>query len=208
MAKTATIGVRVDDDLKQRAQDALDEIGLPMSLSIEMFLRYVADNGRLPFNLGDAGPSPEELKEAERRERDFWKAFMTWYFQVWPMFDSPEHAKQAEEDFGYTGRSAGAIAETYIRGDADGLRAMEGDQTAAYFDVSNMRHLLSEAKELVYWALDMDKTFVPRLAATYSGQLDKWRMAYVKKAARKREGKDGDVIADGVIGARYFADLQ
>ena len=99
-------------------------------------------------------------------------------------------------------------ATAYIEGDAEGLRAMDDAQRAAYFDVSSMRILLSDAKELVYWALDMDKTFVPRLAATYNDQLDKWRMAHVRKEAKKRAGEGNPPVAEGVIGARYFADLQ
>ena len=206
MAKTGMISIRVDDELKQRAQAVLDDMGLPLSLAIELFLKQVADKERLPFKVGEEGPSAEELKEAEKRERDFWKAFMMWHFQVWPMFDSPERAKQAEEEYGFSGCGAGTRAKAYIRGESETMRSMGEEQLAAYFDAANARHLLGEAKELVYWALDMDRTFVPRLAATYGDKLDAWRMGHLRQSAKNRGGESGGKppVADGVIGARYF----
>ena len=63
MPKTATIAVRIDEGLKERAQDALDKMGLPMSLAVEMFLRQVAEKGKLPFAIGPEGPSLEELAQ-------------------------------------------------------------------------------------------------------------------------------------------------
>lgn len=185
MTKTATISLRVDDELKRDAQDVLDELGIPMSLAIELFLKQVAEKERLPFKLGDEGPSDEELREAADCERDFWKTFMTWYFKVWPMFDSPDAAKRAEAKYGFTCRNAGTLAESYVADGAGGIAGMSDAQSAAYFDISSMRSLLSEAKELVYCALGMERAFVPRLAATYQGQLDKWRMAYVRGEAKK-----------------------
>ena len=83
------------------------------------------------------------------------------------MFDSREQAGRAEAEYGYPMKTAGAVAEAYIRGESGGMRRMDAAQSAAYFDVSGMRILLSEAKELIYWALDMGKTFVPRLAAAH-----------------------------------------
>lgn len=45
-------------------------------------------------------------------------------------------------------------------------------------------------------------------ASAYHGQLDEWRLSYVRKEAKKRQGRGGDAVADGVIGARYFADYK
>lgn len=185
MPKTATISIRIDEDLKRRAQSALDDMGLPMSLAIELFLKQVADNGCLPFQFGKEGPTDEELAERAKRERQFWKSFITWYFQVWPMFDSPEMAKKAEADFGYTGLGAGEVAEQYIQREMSSLRDMSPEQFDAVFDLSNARHLLREAKELVYWALDMDRLFVPSIAAAYGDQLDDWRMSYLASEAKR-----------------------
>lgn len=47
----AQISLRVDDDVKRGAEQALDEIGLSMSTAINVFLRKVAREKRIPFEL-------------------------------------------------------------------------------------------------------------------------------------------------------------
>lgn len=47
----AQISLRVDDDVKRNAERTLDEIGLSMSTAINVFLKTVAREGRIPFEL-------------------------------------------------------------------------------------------------------------------------------------------------------------
>lgn len=47
----AQISLCIDDDVKQGAEQALDEIGLSMSTAINVFLRKVAREKRIPFEL-------------------------------------------------------------------------------------------------------------------------------------------------------------
>jgi DNA-damage-inducible protein J len=47
----AQISLRVDDDVKRGAEQILTDIGLSMSTAINVFLRKVAREGRIPFEL-------------------------------------------------------------------------------------------------------------------------------------------------------------
>lgn len=45
----ASINIRVDDALKERAYSVLAQLGLSPSDAVRQFLAYVADNGKLPI---------------------------------------------------------------------------------------------------------------------------------------------------------------
>lgn len=45
------ISVRVDEDVKNRAEETFDEIGISMSAAITVFLKTVARERRIPFEL-------------------------------------------------------------------------------------------------------------------------------------------------------------
>ena len=47
----AQISLRVDDDVKRGAEQVLNEIGLSMSAAINVFLKKVARENRIPFEL-------------------------------------------------------------------------------------------------------------------------------------------------------------
>lgn len=47
----AQISLRVDDDVKRGAEKTLNDIGLSMSTAINIFLRKVARERRIPFEL-------------------------------------------------------------------------------------------------------------------------------------------------------------
>lgn len=70
----AQISLRVDDDVKCRAEKTLDEIGLSMSSAINIFLKTVVRENRIPFELSadpvynkDPFYSKENIAELERR---------------------------------------------------------------------------------------------------------------------------------------------
>lgn len=47
----AQISIRVDDEVKLSAEKTLDDIGLSMSAAINVFLKKVAREKRIPFEL-------------------------------------------------------------------------------------------------------------------------------------------------------------
>ena len=67
----AQIKLRVDDNLKSSAERTLNDIGLSMSTAINIFLKTVVRENRIPFELS-AAPfySKENMEELERRVAD------------------------------------------------------------------------------------------------------------------------------------------
>lgn len=64
----AQISLRVDDEVKRSAERTLDEIGLSMSTAINIFLKTVVRENRIPFELSaDPFYSKENMAELERR---------------------------------------------------------------------------------------------------------------------------------------------
>lgn len=64
----AQISLRVDDELKRGAEKILNDIGLSMSTAINIFLKTVVRENRIPFELSaDPFYSKENMKELERR---------------------------------------------------------------------------------------------------------------------------------------------
>ena len=58
----AQISLRVDDDVKRGAEQALSDIGLSMSTAINVFLRKVAREHRIPFELSADVPNDETVE--------------------------------------------------------------------------------------------------------------------------------------------------
>lgn len=64
----AQISLRVDDEVKRSAEKILDDIGLSMSTAINIFLKTVVRENRIPFELSaDPFYSRENIMELERR---------------------------------------------------------------------------------------------------------------------------------------------
>lgn len=64
----AQISLRVDDDVKRNAERTLNDIGLSMSTAINIFLKTVVRENRIPFELSaDPFYSKENMEELERR---------------------------------------------------------------------------------------------------------------------------------------------
>ncbi len=67
----AQISLRVDDEIKRSAERILDDIGLSMSTAINIFLKTVVRENRIPFELSaDPFYSKENIAELERRVAD------------------------------------------------------------------------------------------------------------------------------------------
>ncbi len=51
MEKTATLNLRVNPVVKQKAEDVLAQLGIPMSTAIDMYLNQISLTGGIPFNV-------------------------------------------------------------------------------------------------------------------------------------------------------------
>lgn len=58
----AQISLRVDDEVKRGAEQVLSDIGLSMSAAINVFLRKVAREQRIPFELSAEAPNAETIE--------------------------------------------------------------------------------------------------------------------------------------------------
>lgn len=51
MEKTATLNVRVNPAVKERAEAVLAQLGVPMSTAIDMYLNQISLTGGIPFSI-------------------------------------------------------------------------------------------------------------------------------------------------------------
>lgn len=51
MARTSNIFARVEPDIKEQAEEVLDQLGIPMSNAVGMFLRQVVLQRGIPFEV-------------------------------------------------------------------------------------------------------------------------------------------------------------
>lgn len=49
MEKTMTLNLRVNPDVKRRAEEVLSQLGMPMSTAIDIYLKQIAMIGGIPF---------------------------------------------------------------------------------------------------------------------------------------------------------------
>lgn len=47
----AQVNVRVDDEIKKEAEDVLDEMGMPMTTAVNIFLKTLVRERRFPFEI-------------------------------------------------------------------------------------------------------------------------------------------------------------
>ncbi|HIV80980.1 MAG TPA: type II toxin-antitoxin system RelB/DinJ family antitoxin [Candidatus Avanaerovorax faecigallinarum] len=60
MSKTATLNLRVDPDVKERAENVLSRLGVPMSTAINVYLTQISLTGSIPFRIA-LPEAPDEL---------------------------------------------------------------------------------------------------------------------------------------------------
>ena len=51
MGKTATLNLRVNPELKEKAENVLEQLGIPMSTAIDMYLKQISLVGGIPFSV-------------------------------------------------------------------------------------------------------------------------------------------------------------
>ncbi len=68
MEKSATLNLRVNPLLKERAEDILQQLGIPMSTAVDMFLNQITLVGGIPFSV--TLPKVPEAVNADRMTTD------------------------------------------------------------------------------------------------------------------------------------------
>lgn len=71
--KTTNISIRLDSDLKKRADELLADLGLNMTTAVTIFLRQVIRRQGIPFEVTRFTPNSETIaamKEAKRIAND------------------------------------------------------------------------------------------------------------------------------------------
>lgn len=51
MGKTATLNLRVNPDVKEKAESVLAQLGIPMATAIDMYLKQISLVGGIPFSV-------------------------------------------------------------------------------------------------------------------------------------------------------------
>lgn len=59
MANTINLNIRVDEELKRKAESLFAELGLNMTTAMNIFLRYSVRYGGIPFDLRIEKPNAE-----------------------------------------------------------------------------------------------------------------------------------------------------
>ena len=70
----AQVSFRVDDDIKKKAERTFDDIGISMSTAINIYLKAVVRENRIPFELSAypfySDSNMSRLRESIRQVRD------------------------------------------------------------------------------------------------------------------------------------------
>lgn len=62
------LSIRIDDKLKEEANELFEEFGMDMSTAIKVYLKQSVKEGRIPFIIGEPKESIQARKEANRGE--------------------------------------------------------------------------------------------------------------------------------------------
>ena len=73
MAKTETINIRIEPNLKQQAEETLNYLGLTMSEAVNLFFRQVVLNDGIPFEIKKPRYNRKTLKAMKEAEKELKK---------------------------------------------------------------------------------------------------------------------------------------
>ena len=62
---TVNMSIRMDTELKKQAETMLSDMGLNMTTAMNMFLRQVVRQGRIPFEIATDIPNTETIEAME-----------------------------------------------------------------------------------------------------------------------------------------------
>lgn len=66
---TTNISIRMDRELKNRADEFFDEVGMSMSTAVNVFIRQTLRLGKIPFNIAVDRPNEETIAAMIEGER-------------------------------------------------------------------------------------------------------------------------------------------
>ena len=69
-SKTASVYTRVDSEIKSKAEFILQQLGIPMSNAVEMFLRQVVYKNGLPFEVTIPASKPLAVGSLSKEQFD------------------------------------------------------------------------------------------------------------------------------------------
>lgn len=70
MARTANVFARVEPEIKEQAESILDQLGIPMSNAVGMFLRQIVIQRGIPFEMKLPAKRPLTLDELTKEQFD------------------------------------------------------------------------------------------------------------------------------------------
>ncbi len=70
MARTANVFARVEPEIKEQAESVLDQLGIPMSNAIGMFLRQIVIQRGIPFEMKLPAKRPLSMGELTKEQLD------------------------------------------------------------------------------------------------------------------------------------------
>ena len=70
MAKTANVFTRVDPQIKEQAENILNQLGIPMSNAVGMFLRQIVLQNGIPFEMKLPASKPLSYHQLSAEEFD------------------------------------------------------------------------------------------------------------------------------------------
>jgi DNA-damage-inducible protein J len=73
-ANSTNINIRVDSDVKNKAQDVFSALGLDMTSAINIFLRQAIRKNGIPFELVAEKPLPKKMRQFGSMKGKIWMA--------------------------------------------------------------------------------------------------------------------------------------
>ena len=70
MARTANVFARVEPEIKEQAESVLDQLGIPMSNAVGMFLRQIVIQRGIPFEMKLPAKRPLAMGELTKEQFD------------------------------------------------------------------------------------------------------------------------------------------
>lgn len=70
MAKTSNVFARVEPEIKEQAESVLNQLGIPMSNAVSMFLRQVVIQRGIPFEMKLPAKKPLVMSELTKEQMD------------------------------------------------------------------------------------------------------------------------------------------
>ncbi len=73
MARTSNVFARVEPEIKEQAENVLNQLGIPMSNAVGMFLRQVIIQRGIPFEIKLPNKKPVAIENKEQLDKEIAK---------------------------------------------------------------------------------------------------------------------------------------